>query len=414
MAVMSQQFDVIVLGGGPAGRQVAASLAPEGRSVALVHTGRPWDPGLSAKALLHSARRGETWETAVARRTALVARAADPPAGVENLAGSGRVTGPGTIEVDGTEYAGTDLVVCTGSEPVLPGVEGLADLPVQTGVEALRSPDLPRRLVVLGGGREGCELAWIYASFGSHVVLVEPDGRLPAGEAPFAADLLADALRRLGVEVRLGTELDLAERTGTAPRLKLSDGAVIDTDRILLCGPREPRMPEGLEEGLEIDEHCRVTERVWAAGDVTGLAPSAELAAYQARLVAAGLLGGPPRTAAYRAVPRVLCITPSIYAVGLTPASDAELLTAGVDLAATARAAVADDPGGRVELYADPARGVLAGAVAAGPYAEEWMGEIALAVRAEIPLSVLADVVHTFPTYGEAMEAPLRELAARL
>jgi len=410
---MTQRFDILVLGGGPAGRQVAAGLAAAGRSVGLVHTGSPSATALSAKALLHSARRGETWESAVTRRTALTARATAPLDGVDLLAGSGRVLEPGRVEVDGQEHACTDLVVCTGGEPVVPDLDGLTDPPLWTGAEAMRSPDLPRRLVILGGGPDGCELAAIYASFGSHVVLVEPAGRLPAGEAPFAAELLADTLRRLGVEVRTGTEIKLAERTGTGPRLKLSDGTVVETDRILLCGPRKPRTPQLPE--FAVDEHCQVAPGIWAAGEVTGSAPTAELARYQAGLVTANLTGGTLRSADYQAVPRALCTTPSVYAVGLTPAraGGAELLSAGVELATTTRAAVADDPPGRIELYADPARGVLAGAVAAGLHAEEWMGEIALAVRAEIPLRVLSDVVHAFPTYGEAMETPLRKLAAQ-
>jgi pyruvate/2-oxoglutarate dehydrogenase complex dihydrolipoamide dehydrogenase (E3) component len=125
---------------------------------------------------------------------------------------------------------------------------------------------------------------------------------------------------------------------------------------------------------------------------------------------------GVRREADYRAVPRVVHTTPSVYAVGRFPQENpgVELLVAGYDLASTARAAVEDDDRGRVELYADGAHGVLVGAAAVGLYAEEWMSEIALAIRAETPLSVLTDVVHAFPTYGGAIEPPLRELAQRL
>jgi pyruvate/2-oxoglutarate dehydrogenase complex dihydrolipoamide dehydrogenase (E3) component len=422
MAAMTKQFDVMVLGGGPAGRHVAAGLASGlangGRSVALVHTGTPSAAALSARALLHSARRAETWESAVARRDALTAGATVPPGGIEILTGSGRVAEPGAVEVDGAEYGCTELVVCTGGKPVVPEVPGLADLPVWTGADALRSPDLPRRLVILGGGAEGCELAHIYASFGSQVVLVEPAARLPAGEAPFAADLLADALRRLGAEVRLGTALEHSERTDTGPRLRLTDGTVLETDRIMLCGPRAPRIPDSLDD-FTVDDHCKAGPGIWAAGDVTGLAEGIEAARYQARLVVSNLCAETPLAADYWAVPRVVATTPALYAVGRTPArpDGMELVSAGIDLSETIRAAISDDKfglAGRVEFYADPARGVLAGAVAAGLYAEDWMGELTLAIRAEIPLSVLADAVHAFPTYGEAMEAPLRELAAHL
>src|SRR6185312_4591795 len=157
--------------------------------------------------------------------------------------------------------------------------------------------------------------------------------------------------------------------------------------------------------------------RVWAAGDVTAVAPYTHTARYQARIVAVNILGG-NRCADYRAVPRTVYTTPSVYTVGMSPAAAAaaglDLVTTSCDLAETARATVEDDDRGRVELYADAGRDdILVGAAAVGPYAEEWMSEVTLAIRARIPLAVLADVVHAFPTYGEAVGSPLRGLAQR-
>ena len=157
--------------------------------------------------------------------------------------------------------------------------------------------------------------------------------------------------------------------------------------------------------------------RVWAAGDVTAIAPYTHTARYQARIVAANLLGG-TRAADYRAVPRTVYTSPSVYTVGMSPslaaATGVNLITVSYDLAETARAQVEDDDRGRVELYADAGAGdILVGAAAIGPDAEEWMGEVTLAIRARIPLPVLADVVHAFPTYGEAVGIPLRGLAQR-
>jgi dihydrolipoamide dehydrogenase len=156
---------------------------------------------------------------------------------------------------------------------------------------------------------------------------------------------------------------------------------------------------------------------VWAAGDVTAVAPYTHTARYQARIVAANILGG-NRWADYRAIPRTVYTSPSVYTVGMSPAlaaaSGVDLVTVSFDLAETARATAEDDDRGRVELYADAARDdILVGAAAIGPYAEEWMGEVTLAIRARIPLGVLADVVHAFPTYGEAVEEPLRGLVQR-
>lgn len=441
---MSQNhhYDAVVLGGGTAGELVATGLARAGRDVALVENRLVGGESryfacVPSKSLLLSARRGETWEMAVARRDALTGYRADErivarmaEEGVTVLRGRGQVTGPGRIEVDGAAHGFGDLVLCTGSEPVIPPVDGLADVPLWTSDGALSVPDLPRRLVVLGGGPVGCELAQVYAAFGSQVSVVEASGRLLTAEAPFAGEVLADALRRMGVDLRLGADLSHVERKESGLRLWLSDGGTLDADRILVAAGRRPRVEGlGLEtlgvatspgHGVPVDETCRVPSTsgdVWAAGDVTGVARTTHAARYQARLVLANLLGE-HRAADYRAIPRVVYTTPTVYAVGIAPKQAEELgidlLTAGYDLAATARAAVEADERGRVELYADRSRGLLIGAAAAGLYAEEWMSEIALAIRAETPLSVLTDVVHAFPTYGESVEAPLRELAGRL
>ena len=466
------EFDVVVLGGGTAGALVAAEVARAGRSVALVEAGlvggeSPYLACIPSKSLLQSARRGETWEHAVARRDEVAGHLDDSAAvarlaaeGVALIRGTARISKPGVVEVSGSGANGggrrgrrrtdgdasvlgyADLVIATGSEPVAPPAEGLTDVPVWTSAEALSGPDLPRRLIVLGGGPVGCEFTQIYASFGSQVTLVEAEPQVLPDEAAFTGEILGDALRRTGADLRLGSPVVKAETLDAGLALTLADGTRLEGDRVLLATGRRPRLSGlGLEAlgieltpagALPVDPSCRVaagrgqpggaagpagTGRVWAAGDVTGLGAYTHTAAYQARIVAANILGA-GRAADYRAIPRAVYTTPSVYAVGLSPrhasAAGVTLVTAGQELADTARAAVEDEERGRVELYADAARGdVLAGAAAVGPYAEEWMGEIALAIRAAVPLSVLADAVHAFPTYGEALEAPLRELAGR-
>jgi pyruvate/2-oxoglutarate dehydrogenase complex dihydrolipoamide dehydrogenase (E3) component len=483
-------FDVVVLGGGTSGSLIAIEVSSAGRSTALVEAGlvggeAPYLADMASKSLFQSARRGETWEHAVGRRdevaghlddAAAAARLAE--AGVTLIRGTGQITEPGTIVVqpnaakaslNGLAPAGpltlgyTDLVVCTGSEPVAPPVEGLTDVPAWTSAQALTCPDLPRRLVVLGAGPVGCELAQIYAAFGSQVTLVEAEPHVLPGEALFTGEILADALRRTGVDLRLGSAVVKAETTDAGLALTLADGTRIEADRVLLASGRRPRLSGlGLEElgisaapgeMLPLDETCRVVPnvpgraapsppgkvsqpgrdgpgssakpaapgkqagRVWAAGDVTAVAPYTHTARYQAQIVAANLLGG-SRAADYRAIPRTVYTSPSVYAVGMSPslaeATGVELITVSYDLAETARATVEDDDRGRVELYVDAASGdLLVGAAAIGPDAEEWMGEVTLAIRARIPLAVLADVVHAFPTYGEAVEMSLPGLTQR-
>ena len=520
-------FDVVVLGGGTAGLHVATEVAGGGKAVALVEAGllggeSPYLACLPSNSLLLSAARGGTWEDAVARRTEVTGGLDDSAAarrlnraGVTVIRGTGRITAPGTAEVTlapdpdpdhpaaaGPAAAGgrasraaaggtasrvttltySDLVIATGCEPVAPPIEGLSDIPAWTTAESLSSPDLPRRLIVLGGGAAGCELTQVYASFGSQVTLVEAEPALLPGEPAFAGEILAAALRRAGAEVRLGSRATKAERTSEGLTLALEDGTRIDADRLLLATGRRPRLGGlGLDAlGIEVTPgmalptttRCEVAGaggQVWAAGDVTGTTFS-HASHYQAGVVAANILGQ-HREADYSAIPRCVFTTPSVFAVGAIPgaaaeeaepaaasaagpdhgpgngakvrrmlriarapsdraeapavavapvgdgasapdaAPDARLVTARARLSDTTRGHLGQDDLGGIELYADAGAGVLAGAVAVGPDAASWMGEVTLAIRAKIPVAVLADVVHAFPTYGEALETALRDLA---
>ena len=278
-------FDVVVLGGGTAGVHVATEVARGGKSVALVEAGliggeSPYLACLPSNSLLLSASCGVTWEDAVARRNEVTGGLDDSGAalrltssGVTVFRGTGRITGPGAVQValspDGTtSLAYTDLVIATGCEPVAPPIEGLSDIPTWTTAQGLLSPDLPRRLLVLGGGPAGCELAQIFAAFGSQVTLIEADAGLLPGEAPFAGEILTAALRRAGVEIFLGSPATKAERTPDGLTLALQDGTRIDADRLLLATGRRPRLTGlGLDalgitmapgQALPTDASCRV------------------------------------------------------------------------------------------------------------------------------------------------------------
>jgi pyruvate/2-oxoglutarate dehydrogenase complex dihydrolipoamide dehydrogenase (E3) component len=435
-------FDVVVLGGGTAGVHVATEVVRGGRSVALVEAGliggeSPYLACLPSNSLLLSASRGEAWEDAVARRDEVTGGLDDSgaalrlaSAGVTVIRGTGRITGRRTVSVAASVAASaaasvaaeesltwSDLVIATGCEPVAPPIEGLCDVPAWTTAEALCSPDLPRRLIVLGGGPAGCELAQIYAAFGSQVALIESESRLLPGVPAFVGENLAAALRRAGVEVFPGSPATKAERTHDGLTLALEDGTRLDADRLLLATGRRPRIGGlGLEElgigvtpgqALPTTPSCQVPGdgHVWAAGDVTGITHT-HASLYQAGVVAANILGR-PREADYSAIPRCVFTTPSVYAVG-EPAGPG-FRTARVSLSEVARGRLGPDDLGCLELYA--ADGVLVGAVAVGPDAATWMAEVTLAIRAKIPVTILADVVHAFPTYGEALQAAFRELA---
>lgn len=449
-------FDVVVLGAGSAGESIAHTLVDRGRSVALVEAGLvggecPYLACMPSKALLRSATARDTarrltdlgaaaqpvdlgdpaqaYRAAVRRRDEIAEHRDDSEAaeslesaGVVLVRGRGRVTAPGVVTVDGRELGWSDLVVATGSKAVIPPIDGLPDVPSWTSDEALSAQERPASLLVLGGGAVGCELAQAHARFGTTVVLVDTADQLLGREETSIARLLEQVLRDDGVDVRLGSGLDRVEPSDGGALCHLSDGGAVQVERVLVATGRKPWSDDlgldvlGIEPGedgeLVVDEHCRVADSVWAAGDITGVAPYTHTANYQARVVAANLLGE-ARAADYSAIPRVVYTDPTVASVGMDASTAAEkgisAQTAAMDLGEVARTSTEGAGGGRLVLTA--ADGILIGAAAIGPHADEWLSEATVAIRAKVPLAVLADVVHAFPTFGEAYEPPLRELA---
>ena len=283
-------------------------------------------------------------------------------------------------------------------------------------------------MLIAGAGAVGCELAQAYAGFGVLVTMIEPGEHVASDEDAAVAARLAAVLRAGGVIIRTGTGIArLQPGPGGGVRAELEDGSVAEADRLILAAGRSPAtagigldaigvtpLPSG---ALSVDEHCRVTgqEHVWAAGDVTGIAPYTHGANYQARVVIDNLLGG-RATADYRAIPRVIYTEPPVAGVGLTEqqarAAGVDVDTAAMDLSHLARVATDGSAAGLLMLVADRAGASWSGR-RPGPAADDWITEAGVAIRGEVPLAVLADVVHPFPTYAQAYEVPVRELAAR-
>jgi pyruvate/2-oxoglutarate dehydrogenase complex dihydrolipoamide dehydrogenase (E3) component len=412
---MAEDHDVVVLGGGSAGETLAQELVSRGKAVALIEDRLvggecPYYACMPSKAMLRAAGEGMSWTDAIKLRDEVAAHRDDSDAatalveaGVDVVRGRGVITRAGTVQVGARELSCRDLVIATGAQTVLPDLPGLDKRQTWTSDDALSVDELPDRLLILGGGPVGCELAQIYAAFGSDVTVVESTERLLGKEPNFVGDIIADALQSRGVVLRLDQSLERAPDDGT---------------RLIVATGKKPRVDGiGLERldvepddsgAIPVDDRCRVIDHVCAIGDVNGIAPFTHSANYQARVVADNLTEGERRMDT-RAIPRTVYTDPAVFCVGDTSGEPAATMRVGE----TARAAVTGRDDGLVALYADDKRGVLVGAAAVGPDADAWAGELTVAIRAEVPVAVLADVVHPFPTYAEALHAPYSDLARR-
>jgi len=347
-------------------------------------------------------------------------------AGATVIKGRARLAGPGRVEAGGQLLQAEHVVIATGSEPVRPPVEGLDQVTVWTNREATNVRDIPSRVLLIGGSAVGVELGQFYAGMGAQVTIVQRANRLVDREDPRVSELAAQALAAQGVTVRAGVTPVSARTAGQATVVTLDDGSKVETDVVILGAGRRPATDGfGLESagvqltgcgGIAVDGRCQAGPGLWAAGDVTAVALFTHVATYQGRVAADNILGR-ERTASYEGIPRVVFADPEIAAVGLTAAQAAARGIA----TATAEISVADsvdrswtyerDPRGTVGVLADRDRGILAGAWAVAPLASEWIHYAALAIRAQIPISVLLDQVAQYPTYTEAWHAALEQLS---
>jgi pyruvate/2-oxoglutarate dehydrogenase complex dihydrolipoamide dehydrogenase (E3) component len=328
---------------------------------------------------------------------------------------------PGAVDVDGRELAYGSLVVATGSSPTLPAIEGLESVDAWTSRDAVWAGEVPESLVVLGGGPVGVELAQFFHRMGSRVTVLERHGRLLAKLAPEAGRLLRERFEDEGIEVRTEVEVAGVESASAGLVVHLGRREPVTASRLLVAVGRTPNVDGlGLEQlrleitrrGIAVDEQLRAADGVWAIGDVAGVALLTHVGKYQAR-VAAASIAGRRAVADYRAIPAAVFTDPQVASVGTLEGDG--LVTIGYEVAG-GRLSTYERPRrpGLVKLAADPERRVLRGALAIGPEAGEWLGQLTLAVKAETPLDVLVDTIQPYPTFSEAIFNALLELEDEL
>ena len=453
---MTEHADVIVVGMGPGGEDVAERLADAGLDVVGVDAELvggecpywgcvPSKMMIRAADLLAEARRvpgmaggadvRPDWAPVALRIRSEATDSWDDAVAVERFEGKGgrfvrgwaRLEGPGRVVVgDRVIEAGRAVVIGIGSRAWAPPVAGLAGTPYWTNREAIETEKVPGSLAVLGGGAIGVELAQVFRRFGSEVTVLEAAPHLVPPEEPEAGLLLAEVFGAEGIDVRTGTSVESVRHDGERFAVELSEGEPVISERLLVAAGRRVDLATlnvasvGIDESaraLPVDDRLRVvgTERMWAVGDVTGKGAFTHMSMYQADIVVNDILGREVVPADYRAVPRVTFTDPEIGSVGL---NEGEARHQGLDV----RVGRAEIPSstrgwihkagnqGFIKLIEDAGRGVLVGATSVGPWGGEVLGLLTLAVYAEVPTDRLRHMIYAYPTFHRAVEAAVKDL----
>ncbi|WP_433477170.1 dihydrolipoyl dehydrogenase family protein [Spirillospora sp. CA-142024] len=451
---MADEVDVVVIGLGPGGEDAAGRLAEAGVSVVAVESRLvggecpyyacvPTKMMVRAAGLLAEAARvpgmaGEAsarpdWTPVAARIRDEATDSWDDKVAADRLTGKGarlvrgrgRITAPDEVTVDGQVFrARRGILLNTGTSPMAPPIDGLADTPFWTNRDAVMATRAPESLVVLGGGVVGVEMAQVFSRFDGRVTVVEAADRLLLNEEPESSDLLRAVFEREGIGVRTGVNVTRVTHDGDEFTMHLGD-ETLTAERLLVATGRRPNLKGlglgkvGLDETarqIPVDGHMRAADGVWAIGDITGMGAFTHVSMYQAAIAVRDILGEEGSPAVYRAVPRVTFTDPEVASVGLTEAQ-------ARDQNLPVRTAVAQIPestrgwihkagnDGFVKLVENTEWGTLAGATVVGPSGGEILGFLAVAVHTEAPTAALREMIYAYPTFHRAIETALTALA---
>jgi pyruvate/2-oxoglutarate dehydrogenase complex dihydrolipoamide dehydrogenase (E3) component len=441
------EFDVIVIGAGPAGEVVAGRLGETGYAVAVIEDELvggecSFYACMPSKALLRPAQAlaevrrvpgaaeaitgGLDVAATLARRDQVIHDLDDTQAvtwlddrGITLIRGHGRLDGERRVRVgDSLLTAREAVIIAVGSAAVIPPIPGLDEAGPWPSRRATTTSEIPRRLLILGGGVVGVELAQAYSGLGARVTIIEGAERLLAQEEPFASQQISDALHRDGVEVRVAVTVRAVRRRGDSVVVELDDGETIEGNEIVVAVGRRPLTDDlgletvGLEPGelIVVDDALRVPGRPWlyAVGDVNGRAMVTHAGKYQAHVVAEVIAGRPARaTSDTRGLaPRVVFTEPQVAAVGLTlqGAHDRGLNARAYDVPTSATAGASfhgRNTPGTSRLVVDEDRGVVIGATFTGTDVAEWLQAATIAIVGEVPLERLWEAMPAFPTRSE-------------
>jgi pyruvate/2-oxoglutarate dehydrogenase complex dihydrolipoamide dehydrogenase (E3) component len=448
------EFDVICIGGGTVSEAVAAELKDTGISLAVIERELvggecPYWGCIPSKTLLRSAEvlaeagraralaasRVE-WDVdfdKIAERANWMARYEDDTKAAQALLdegavvirGDGRLTAAHTVMVGDRELtARVGIVIGTGTSAAVPPIDGLDAVRYWTNREATLTRQLPRSMLVLGGGPIGAELAQAFARFGTEVRVIEALDRLVPAEEPEAAVELAKAFEAGGIATHLSARAVAADEVDGAIRLRLESGEMFAAERLLVAVGRRPKLAgidltaagiSTTEKGwIKVDDRTLMAAPgIWAGGDITGIGAFTHLSWYHGKLIGRQLKGE-HAVADHRAVPRVTFTDPEIASVGLSEASARkqfpDVRVVSCDSGNGTRGYINGPPGGVIKLTADMRRRVLVGALVVGPRAGEMIAELTLAIRGEVDLGVLEDTLHAFPTFARDLDGMFPQL----